>query len=136
MDKEVVLVICLTIPILLAFVGFILLCVKFYRSCIAPSDQRVQDLIARFQSDAGDTRTVRIKFQLHYGFLNSARIYNIDTPVQIDNAIPFLKALVRFNLRWGMFGLGGLFVPLIAVSEYLREKKKVMKQMETQQINP
>jgi hypothetical protein len=133
MDKEVILIVGLTIPVLAVFVGIILLGVKFYRSCMTSADRRIQNLIAAFSSDENQGQTVRIQLQAHYGFLNSVRIYQVDTPVQLDNAIPFLKALVRFNLRWGLLGLGGLFVPFIAWSEYAREKKKIRMVMEKTQ---
>ena len=40
-----------------------------------------------------------------------------------------LARLLRFNLTWGMLSYGLLFVPFLAIGNYLAQKRSIEKQL-------
>lgn len=45
-----------------------------------------------------------------------------------EDARSLLTRLLRFNLTWGMLSYGLLFVPLLAISNYVAQKRSIEKQ--------
>ena len=79
MEREVILVVGLTIPVLIAFVGILLFCVHLYRTGTAAADARIQILISQFQVAPNDTHAVRIQShpsrnQTHFRYFASGKL--------------------------------------------------------------
>jgi len=72
---------------------------------------------------------VSVRYCTYHGFLGLQYMTRHDARVPPDSALAFLKRLFWFSLKRGIFGWGGVFVPLLCLYHYCRQKSSIEKQI-------
>ena len=71
---------------------------------------------------------VQFVYHTYHGFL----VFFVQTEHRVscppEGASTLLGRFLRFNLTWGMFGYGLVFVPFLAFFNYLAQQRSITKQ--------
>ena len=73
---------------------------------------------------------VAVVFHTYYGFIAFVTQTEHRSWASPDDAREALWRLHRFNLTWGMFAHGAVFIPLLSCGNYLAQKRSIRKQEE------
>jgi hypothetical protein len=119
----------ISIVVFLACLVYVLFyVVLFFREYQSSSGRALQKILQECSAQKTATNsTIPVTFHVYVGFLNTVKTVEVKTLVPKDQAIALLKRLRNFNFRWGLFGLGGLFVPFLTMFEYFKQKQMALK---------
>ncbi len=132
MDKETLKIIAYGIIGAVAFmvpVMLVLYGLQKYKAAGARALERILQE-ARGAGDGADSGpVVAIEFYTYQGFLSASYQTHHELRLPHAQAVRALKGLHRFNLIWGWWGLGGLFIPFISWWNYRAQLRNIRRQV-------
>ena len=125
---EVFSFVMLTIGVPVIFIG-----VPVFVLTGGPQKFALKPLMARFKGiqvhDVPQPGDVSFRYHTYRGFLLWFVQDEHNVIASPDDARLLLARLLRFNLTWGMLSYGLLFVPFLAIGNYLAQKRSIEKQL-------
>ena len=120
--------IILTIAVFACFVIIIYSGVLFFRDYQSSSGVALQKILQECEANKKKSKdAIPITFYIYVGFLNTLKTVKVEIMADKVHALPLLEKLRNFNFRWGLFGAGALFVPFSTMSNYIKQKRRVLK---------
>lgn len=111
------------------FVGLVVLGLFFFRRhehlALRSLERRYADLEIHSDPRVGD---VILTYQTYHGFLVWFTQTSHHVALRPDDARKLLGRLLRFNLKWGLVTYGAVFVPPLAILNYLAQRRSIAKQ--------
>ena len=125
--------IAIGIAVSAAFAGLCIGALALYRRSYASGRRALARIYEDFdlvpQSENTVAPGVRIRFHTYCGFLNTLETVEHRVWVRPGRAGALLLRFLVFNLSRGILNAGGAFTPFLSVYYYLREKRRVGKQL-------
>jgi hypothetical protein len=125
---DLVVSVLITLLILGALVGGIVGGYIWLKRLAMAAQERAFSGLAIFSEPKPELVTV--VFHTYYGFL----VYFVQTEYRFwatpDEARIALWRLHRFNLIWGLFAAGAIFIPLFSMGNYWAQLRSIRKQIE------
>lgn len=115
---------------LIVLVILCLLIVKAHRWFTAAADRAQQRAFEGVQvHHSPGPGLVEVIFHVYSGVLVFTRQVEYRFWATPDNARLVLWRLHRFNLAWGLFAYGALFIPLLSIGNYLAQRRRISRQV-------
>ena len=80
------------------------------------------------QGASPQERPVRVQFHAYHGFLVFFSQTPIDVTLPATSARLLLNRLLKFNLTWGFFAAGAVFIPVLSFLEYRSQMQSIERQ--------
>lgn len=124
-ERLLILFVIIAVPLLLIVVPIYLLMGGLNSFALKPLQRCFAGLTWRDSAQAGDVHFV---YHTYRGFLlwSTQEEHRVYAPP--GDAKQLLWRLLRFNLTWGMLSYGFVFIPLLAIGNYLAQKRAIERQ--------
>jgi hypothetical protein len=132
MDRDTLLTIGVAAGVAVAFGIPIGLGLFAYRRLQRAARARLESILAETAGppEGACGPAVDVLCYAYYGFLATLTTVRIERRLPPERAYELLERVHGFNLRWGWFAAGGLFVPLASLWRRARERRRIRRQME------
>lgn len=132
MDRQTLLMAAVVVGVTVGLGVPIWLALLAYRKIKSSAQRRLETILseANTPSSSATEPQVDVLCYAYYGFIASLTTVTIRCSLPLSRANALLDSVHRFNLRWGWFAAGGLFVPIASTCRRWQQRRSFRKQVE------